>query len=90
METANETESVLFSYNDVELRWVGLENWTYYMAFNITDKEIDHEFIILTFHGVDTFAEIYLNDEFLGETNNMFLRYQYEVKDILVEVKSLI
>lgn len=33
LERANITESVLTSFNDVKLRWIGLENWTYSTEF---------------------------------------------------------
>lgn len=33
LEKNNVTESVLFSKNDVDLRWIGLVNWTYSLNF---------------------------------------------------------
>ncbi|EDV92670.1 GH18705 [Drosophila grimshawi] len=46
--------------------------------------ELGHESKVnLTFHGIDTVAKIWLNGEFLGETNNMFVRYSYAVGNIL-------
>lgn len=33
LERNNITESVLFSRNDVDLRWIGLINWTYALLF---------------------------------------------------------
>lgn len=86
LEAAGLTESVLFSYNDVDLRWIGLENWTYTLDFNLTSDELKHDFVMLTFNGLDTLTEIYLNGESLGFTDNMFIRYRYNVKDILINV----
>lgn len=37
----------------------------------------------LTFLGIDTIATIRLNDKLLGNTNNMFVRYTFDVKDLL-------
>lgn len=37
----------------------------------------------LVFYGVDTVADILLNGSPLGTTDNMFVRYKYNVKDIL-------
>lgn len=85
LENAQLTESVLFSYNDVELRWIGLENWTYILEFNQTVDDLKHEFVILTCKGLDTLSEIFLNGESIGTTNNMFVRYRFNVKDSLVE-----
>lgn len=86
LEEAGVTESVLFSYNDVKLRWIALENWTYSLEFNVTSDYLKHNFVILTFDGLDTLTEIYLNDKSVGVTNNMFVRYRYNVKNILVDV----
>jgi beta-mannosidase len=77
------TESVLFSFNDVDLRWIGLDNWTYFITFDVPDDFLMHSFLILTFDGVDTIANVTLNDQFLGQTQNMFTRYSYNVRQIL-------
>ncbi|CRL07018.1 CLUMA_CG019973, isoform A [Clunio marinus] len=84
LENSGETESVLFSFNDVNLRWIALENWTYNLEFNMTEIDLEHHFVILTFNGIDTLAEIYLNGKLIGETNNMFIRYRFDVKQILI------
>lgn len=68
----------------MKLRWIGLQNWTYTLEFNTTSDELRHEFVILTFNGLDTLAEIFLNGESLGTTENMFVRYRFDVKNILI------
>ena len=88
LENAGITESVLFSYNDVSLRWIALENWVYKLDFNVTEDDLDHDFMILTFNGLDTITEISLNDEILGTTDNMFTRYRFDVKQNLLNVRS--
>lgn len=86
LEKNTNTKSVLFSYNDVALRWVGLEAWTYSLDFNITQDILKHESVVLTFDGVDTIADISLNGHELGKTKNMFTRYRYDVAEVLKEV----
>lgn len=44
----------------------------------LTETAVD-----LVFYGVDTVADIYLNDELIGSTKNMFIRYKYNVKSCL-------
>lgn len=51
--------------------------------------------INLTFYGIDAVAEIRLNHQLLGRTDNMFVRYSYEVSSLVqaenfleVEIKS--
>lgn len=87
MENAGIKESVLFAYNDVELRWIGRENWIYSVEFTVSQDDIQHKFVILTFDGLDTLTNISLNGRSIGSTNNMFVRYRFDVKDDLIEVR---
>lgn len=56
----------------------------------VTDDDIpvDNN-VVLVFHGIDTIATIYLNDHRLGAVNNMFTRYSYDVKSILLSTSSV-
>lgn len=57
----------------------------------IYSEEIkDSRLVNLTFHGIDTISEIYLNGHLLGHTDNMFVRYTYEVGHILQDVNRLV
>lgn len=48
------------------------------------------KYIILTLHGVDTIADIYVNSEKVGTVNNMFVRYRFDMKSRLVRGVSTI
>jgi beta-mannosidase len=84
LESANLTESVLYSYNDVNLRWIAHQTWNYSLNFEISAENLNHEFLILTFHGLDTVAEISLNGKLLGNISNMFIRFRFDVKELLI------
>ena len=45
--------------------------------------------IVLIFHGIDTFANVSLNNHILGETSNMFLRYIFDVTDFIKVIKEI-
>lgn len=62
-----------------------LENktWVYEKVFFI--EKLEKKSYFLVFEGIDTVSEIYLNDTYLGNTENMFLTYRYDVSDILKE-----
>ncbi|KAI8046391.1 beta-mannosidase [Drosophila gunungcola] len=74
---------VLDSYNDVGLRYLAYENWTYSNVFQFDVHHYQRGHINLTFHGIDTVAEIRLNHQLLGRTDNMFVRYSYDVTSLL-------
>lgn len=44
---------------------------------------MEYENVNLVLDGVDTFADIVLNNVTIGSTTNMFVRYVFDVKDIL-------
>ncbi len=70
-----------FNYKDSQ--WVAKEDFTYQTTFDVCEEMLLQEEISLVFDGIDTFAEIYLNGNLLGKTENMFLQYAYEVKELL-------
>ena len=39
--------------------------------------------VFLRFYGIDTVAEVYLNNDILFTSDNMFITYEYEVKSLL-------
>ncbi|CAO1424510.1 unnamed protein product [Diamesa serratosioi] len=88
LEEAQVTESVLYSFNDVALRWIGLDKWTYSLHFEVTKDELTHSQVLLAFHGLDTLADIYLNEQLLGSTDNMFVRYRFDVKKKMIVGKN--
>lgn len=74
------TDSVLYSKNDLILRWIGLDDWIFEHTFAATDEFLKYNMIHLTFHGVDTVASVRLNGASIGDTDNMFTRYSFNIK----------
>lgn len=44
--------------------------------------------VVLIFYGIDTFANVSLNNHTIGQTSNMFLRYIFDVTDY-IKVRKL-
>uniref|UniRef100_A0A1I8PT43 beta-mannosidase n=1 Tax=Stomoxys calcitrans TaxID=35570 RepID=A0A1I8PT43_STOCA len=84
---------ILDSKNDEALRWIANETWTFSTKFSGSpDKNTK---VNLTFHGIDTVATIRLNNRLLGNTDNMFIRYSYDISsqmqvdnELEIEIKS--
>ncbi len=74
------------------LEW---KNWIYEKKFYI-DEINDELRYDLVLEGVDTLSNIYLNDNFVGETEDMFIEYRFDIKKLLkigenslrIEIKS--
>ena len=73
-------QELLYGKNDLAYRWVGQENWTYATAFAIDHQIATSQSVKLVLHGLDTVATIYLNGEEVGSTDNMFVRYKFDIK----------
>ena len=70
-----------FSDNELKMDWITECDWIYQTKFDFhsdTNESVD-----LVFEGIDTISEIYLNNQKLGRTDNMFLTYPYNVTNIL-------
>ncbi len=50
--------------------------------FELSDSFLRQDRLYLTFEGIDTLADIYLNDTFLGSCDNMHRTYEYDVRGI--------
>lgn len=61
-------------------------SYTYTLVFNW--KNNDYKNHNLIFDGIDTYASIFLNGHKLGETNNMFRKWEFDVSPCLKEGKN--
>ncbi|XP_015514937.1 beta-mannosidase [Neodiprion lecontei] len=69
----------LIGQNDVNNRWVGNQIFAFTTSFNVSVPFHETANAILTFHGLDTFALIFINEIPVGEATNMFVRYRFNV-----------
>lgn len=70
--------------NERSIQWIDKEDWIYETSF-IPDKKIyESKHIIITFNGLDTYADVYLNGKKIIEANNMFRRWTTDVKQYLL------
>ncbi len=65
------------------VQWIENEAWIYKRTIVATDTLLQHGHLDLVFKGLDTFAEVYLNDSLLGKADNMFRSWEWDVKDLL-------
>ncbi|MBN2499474.1 MAG: glycoside hydrolase family 2 protein [Anaerolineales bacterium] len=66
--------------NELEVMWVAESDWEYTRSFTPAADVLAEDQVYLVCDGLDTLAEVYLNGELLGKTNNMFRQYKWEVK----------
>jgi beta-mannosidase len=77
-------EDPFYDRNEPKCAWVQDREWWYRLRFDgpATSLQPD-ERVQLVFHGLDTFATIYLNGQELGTSSNMFHAYTFDVSKLL-------
>src|SRR5438270_1495170 len=66
--------------NEKKLQWIGKTDWEYQTTFNVTAEMLARESVELVFEGLDTYANVFLNDELLLNTDNMFRTWRVDAK----------
>jgi len=69
--------------NESRLQWVGLTDWEYRTTFQVDAATLQHAHVDLIFDGLDTFAEVFLNDQPVLSADNMFRRWRIVAKPLL-------
>ncbi len=73
-------EDPFYGTNADSLSWISNQEWIYRTEFDI-DPEFINRNLELVFDGIDTHAQIYLNEEKIGETKNMFRQWVFIIND---------
>ena len=69
--------------NDTRLQWIGLTDWEYRTTFQADAATLAHDHVDLVFEGLDTYADVYVNDQVALHGDNMFRRWRVSVKSLL-------
>jgi beta-mannosidase len=69
--------------NEFRLQWIGLADWEYQTTFQIEAAALAHDHVDLVFDGLDTFADVYLNDQAILHADNMFRHWRVPAKAML-------
>ena len=72
-----------YGSNELGLRWIERENWTYRTAFDLDEAFLARETIELVADGLDTLATLTLNGREIARTESMFTGYRFSVKEAL-------
>lgn len=75
----NKIAQPFYRNNEKDLQWVDKNNWVYQCSFILDSQQVQHQKIILTFYGLDTYADVKLNNQHVLKAENMFRRYDIDV-----------
>lgn len=82
-------EDPFIGHNEFKLQWVSDSTWIYQTRFDVSSTILNKENIDLNFEGLDTYAQVYLNDSLILSSNNAFRNYKVPVKDFVLLNNSL-
>ena len=69
--------------NEQKQQWIGKTDWEYQTHFAVTQATLRRENIELVFAGLDTYADVYLNDTLILKAENMFRTWRVDCKRAL-------
>ncbi len=81
---------LFYGLNEHDLQWIENENWAYRARFNVNDELFKRKHIELVFKGLDTYAEVYLNDVLILKADNMFRTWRIDCKDLLKKENNIL
>ncbi len=76
-------EDPYYGNNELDLQWIEQENWVYKTNFELTAEERAYKQIEIEFEGLDTYADVYVNDVLLMKADNMFRSWRASIKEHL-------
>ena len=79
-----------FRMNEQGIQWIDKEDWKYRNTFDVPSEIFTKKNIFITFEGLDTFADVYLNGEKIISSDNMFRVWKADVKSILKEQNNVL
>lgn len=72
-----------YGTNEKLVQWVENEDWEYRKIVEINKNQQSFDDALLSFEGLDTYADVYLNDNLILSAENMFVGYKLSVKNYL-------
>ena len=76
-------EDPFFRDNEKRQQWIGKTDWEYRTTINVTAELLRRRNIELVFNGLDTYANVFLNDTRILSADNMFRTWRVDVKKFL-------
>ncbi|MCZ7603940.1 MAG: hypothetical protein M5R37_13840 [Melioribacteraceae bacterium] len=75
-----------YADNETKLNWIAEQDWIYKTEFSIdTEKNINYYLVL---NGIDTIADVYLNENKILSCSNMFVKYEKKLNKYLSKEKN--
>lgn len=78
----------IFGFASDETRWVEKCTWIYRCSFLLSKEDISQKHLSLLFEGLDTYAEVYMNDVRVSTFENMFVEHHLQLDGLVQSGKN--
>ncbi|XP_060593754.1 beta-mannosidase-like [Ruditapes philippinarum] len=78
-----------FRKNDISYSWVGRGDWQYIRTFKVSKEVLKMDKILLICEGLDSIATVTINDRVVGKSDNMFVRYIFDIKSVVKDTNVI-
>jgi len=76
-------EDPFYRDNEKRQQWIGKTDWEYQTTFNVSAETLRRQNVEIVFHGLDTYANVLVNDKPVLDADNMFRTWRVEVRNYL-------
>lgn len=83
-------EDPYYRDNEKSQQWIGKTDWEYETTFQISAETFKRQNIEIVFEGLDTYANVFLNDKPILDADNMFRTWRVSVKDSLKQGENVL
>ncbi|MBO5210231.1 MAG: glycoside hydrolase family 2 protein [Lachnospiraceae bacterium] len=74
-----------YGMNELDALKLMEQDFSFQTTFVLTKEQLEMDFLLLRFDGIDTLADIYLNDEYLGHCDNMHRIWEFDMLEAAKE-----
>lgn len=72
-----------YGTNEKEIQWVDKIDWEYRTEFDVNEALLSQQHLELVFDGLDTYADVYVNEQHMLSADNMFRVWTVDVKSVV-------
>ena len=69
--------------NEKKQQWIDKQDWEYRTTFKVTPATLARAHVQLVFEGLDTYAQVYVNERLVLSADNMFRTWRVDAKQAL-------
>ena len=80
---ANRIPDPFYRDNEKKIQWISEQGWIYRRSFLVTEDLLQRKHLLLRCEGLDTLATVLVNGVEVGQTDNMYRLWEFDVKKLL-------